>query len=273
MIIPLAIREQKRYHRKNDQQKTRMTRSFFNKRLLTTAAALTTLLMTSACGTTQTSPDAGARSDKINSALQRAAMDAEAQGGKKSSLSYNERIYKRSSNDPIAALNYSQSLRANDFIDRAALVVAPFANDPASPASLKTEYAGIQLAQGNHVAAEKYAQKAVIQNPEDPQAFHYLGIALDTQGKHKEAERAFRKGLEHWSGDPTPIMNNLALNLASQGFLDEASEILMKAKAVAPGRIEIERNLRIVRALQQTNNGVTPKPQSKPALQDDAEEN
>lgn len=237
---------------------------FMNKKFLTTTIAISTMLLTAACQTTQPSPQADLRSNKIDSALQRAAIGAEARGGKKGSLTLNERLYKRNSNDPIAALNYSQSLRANDFVDRAALVIAPFANDENTPAALKTEYSAIQLALGNHIAAEKYAQKAVLQNPEDPQAYHYLGIALDTQSKHKEAERAFRKGLDFWSGDPTPIMNNLALNLASQGFLDEAEEILTKAKAVAPGRIEIERNLRIVRALKESHGGVVPKPQSKP---------
>jgi Flp pilus assembly protein TadD len=77
---------------------------------------------------------------------------------------------------------------------------------------------------------------------------------LDSKGKHVEAERAFRKGLDIWEGDPIPIMNNLALNLASQNNLEEAYEILMRAKTIAPNRIEVERNLRIVKALIETHN-------------------
>jgi Flp pilus assembly protein TadD len=71
---------------------------------------------------------------------------------------------------------------------------------------------------------------------------------------HPEAERAYRKGLEIWEGDPIPIMNNLALNLASQNNLKEAYEILKKAKSIAPNRIEVERNLRIVSALVESYN-------------------
>ncbi len=46
-------------------------------------------------------------------------------------------------------------------------------------------------------------------------------------------------------------MNNLALNLATQGFIDEAIEVLERAKALSPDRIEIERNLRIIRTLNE----------------------
>jgi outer membrane biosynthesis protein TonB len=46
-------------------------------------------------------------------------------------------------------------------------------------------------------------------------------------------------------------MNNLALNLASQNKLDQAIDMLKKAKEISPGRVEIERNLRIVSTLQE----------------------
>ena len=109
----------------------------------------------------------------------------------------------------------------------------------------------IALGLGNYDLAEKYAKEAVIQDPTDHFAFQNLGIALDAKEMHPEAERAFRKALENWEGDPTTIMNNLALNLATQGFIDEAIEILEKAKALSPDRIEIERNLRIIRTLNE----------------------
>ncbi len=109
----------------------------------------------------------------------------------------------------------------------------------------------IQLGLGNYEFAENHAKEAIIQHPEDYQAYQNLGIALDAKEMHTEAERAFRKGLEYWKGDPTTIMNNLALNLATQGFIDEAIEVLERAKALSPDRIEIERNLRIIRTLNE----------------------
>ena len=145
--------------------------------------------------------------------------------------------------------------------ERAAIVLDPFANNPDMPSVAKTEFAAIQLALGNNKKAEQFAQKAVLQNPSDFRAYHYLGIALDAEGRHPEGERALRKGLAIWQGDPIPIMNNLALNLTAQNNLEEALQILEKAKSIAPNRIEVERNLRIVRALKETYEYSLPKSQ------------
>lgn len=229
---------------------------------------LAACILVSGCTTTSAShsPDEASRSDKIDSALERAAMSSAASGYKGQNLSYLEKIYKRKSDDPEAALNYAAALREADYLNRAAMVLSPFADDASTPAAMKTEFSAIQLAMGNNVIAEEYAQKAIIQDEKDFRAYHYLGISLDAQGHHKEAERALRKGLDYWEGDPTTIMNNLALNLASQGFLDEASEILLKAQAIAPNRVEIERNLRIITALKQSESVPPPKPKEKPEL-------
>jgi Flp pilus assembly protein TadD len=223
-------------------------------------------LALSACQTTgSTSNSEEARSEKINAALERATAAVE---GSNQSIGTLERNYKRNSADPLAAAAYARALREDEQLSQAEAILAPFANDPKSPAKTKTEYAGLQLAQGNYESAENYAKKAVMQDDHDPEAFHYLGIALDTQGKHPEAERAFRKALDYWQGDPTTVMNNLALNLAAQEYLDEAVEILYKAKALSPDRVEVERNLRIVLALQQSSGQrQAPKPKAKPDAQ------
>jgi len=46
------------------------------------------------------------------------------------------------------------------------------------------------------------------------------------------------------------MLNNTGLNLAALGFLDEALDALRKAKTTASNKEEIERNIRIVSALQ-----------------------
>lgn len=232
----------------------------FSALLLCASAAV----LLAGCQTTAAPSDAEMRTSKIDSVLERAASSAAARGESGESLMIVEKMYKRNSSDPDAALRYAHALRGADHLNRAAAVLAPFADDASTSSEVKTEFAAIQLALGDYHKAERYAQKAVLLDPQNHQAFHYLGIALDAQGMHKEAERAFRKGLDHWQGDPAPIMNNLALNLASQGFVDEALEILQKAQAISPDRIEIERNLRIVRALMQSGKRRAPKPDKKP---------
>lgn len=238
------------------------------KRLFLIPLSLAACAALSACQTTQSAEGANAKSEKVGAAIERAANKA---GGRSSryknkSLNTLEKLYKRDSENPEIALSYAEALRQNDYLNRAEIVLKPFADDANSPAAVKTEFSALALAQGNYERAEKYAADAVKQDETSAEAYHNLGLALDTQGQHKKAEKAFRKGLELWQGDPTTIMNNLALNLASQGYLDEASEILQKAKSISPGRTEIERNLRIVAALQQSNGIRTPKPKKKPQI-------
>ncbi len=189
--------------------------------------------------------------DRIDAAVEKAAITASQNGSASGTLLALEKQYKRNSSDPAYALAYARGLRQAGYLNRASLVLEPFAKSDKAIAGSKTEMSMIALGLGNYDLAEKYAQQAVIQNPSDHFAFQNLGIALDAKEMHPEAERAFRKGLEHWQGDPTTIMNNLALNLATQGFIEEAIEVLERAKALSPDRIEIERNLRIIRTLNE----------------------
>lgn len=200
---------------------------------------------------------------KIDSALERAAQQNKTNKPAQS-LSYAERIYKRKSDDPVAAVDYAAALRHAGQVYEAAAVLKPFAEGKNPDSFVLSEMSAIKLASGSYKEAEKHAQQAVLTNEKNYLAYQYLGIALDAQGMHPAAERAFRKGLDHWQGDPTTIMNNLALNLTTQGFLEEASDILQKAQTISPDRLEIERNLRIVTALQQSHAGSAPKPSKKP---------
>ncbi|MBL4804300.1 MAG: tetratricopeptide repeat protein [Alphaproteobacteria bacterium] len=229
------------------------------------------LVMTvSACallGACQTAKSVDANGNKtvhtasIDSAISRAAIYNTKPAR---SVTYLERAYKQSPTDEALAIEYASALRGTDELGKAELILAPFAKmDPPSSAAA-SEYAAIQLAKGEYEAAEKHAQNAILADDANFKAYHRLGIALDAQGQHEPAERAYRKGLDLWQGDPTTIMNNLALNLATQGFLDESAEILRKAQAVDPNRDEIERNLRIVTALQQAEGAPVPKPGKKP---------
>ncbi|MCB1838713.1 MAG: tetratricopeptide repeat protein [Rhodospirillales bacterium] len=218
------------------------------------AAALVQL---TACQTTGSDQQAADMAKQQQSAKIDAAIDkALAEGGEANlsgALLALERQYKRDSSNPDTAYRYAKALRQADFANRASVVLTPFAKQPEAPSGILSEMSSIELSLGHFKSAENYAQQAVMKNPEDYIAYQNLGIALESQENHPAAERAFRKGLETWKGDPTPIMNNLALNLATQGYIDEAIQILEKAKALSPDRIEIERNLRIVRALGETS--------------------
>lgn len=204
----------------------------------------------SACQTTtaQNSPR-----NQVDAVLDQAASNAAASGQTRESLAIVEKLYKRNPNDADIAMRYARALREDNRLTRASLIIAPFAKDTRKPhTGARAEYAAVQAALGNYEIAEEFSRKALALNDKTSQSWHILGIALDAQGKHPEAEDAFRKALELWEGDPAPILNNLGLNLTAQGFLDEAAETLRKALDTAPNRKEIERNLRIVSALRES---------------------
>ena len=183
--------------------------------------------------------------------------------------------YKQDPSDPKAALAFAKALRFTDSPRKALIILQGFVENPDvagdNYSAILTEKAKSHLGLGSFRRAESLAQRAVdTQDQEAAQAYHILGIALDAQGKHEMAENAFRKGLEKWSGDPVPIMNNLALSLAAQDYSEEAIAILKKAQETDPGRRKIERNLRIVRALNETVSYdiPAPRPSRKPGSRD-----
>lgn len=219
-----------------------------NSRLLLSTLMISSALLLAACQTTGTT-GTGTK-DPVDAALHRASMEEPTDGGVES-LATIEKLYKQDSMNPNLAVRYSRSLRENGRMTRAAMVLNPLMEIPKTKTSaVVTEYAAVQATMGNYEVAEKNARAAVLMNPNSAQAYHVLGISLDAQGFHKQAEVAFRKALDGWSGDPSPVLNNLGLNLAAQGFLDEAISTLRRAAALSPNKQEIERNLRIVQALQ-----------------------
>jgi len=235
------------------------------RKILTGGLILTASASLAACQTTSTS----GTNAKIDAVMAKAAAQAHQKGNTQQSLAMLEQLYKRNSKDSDTVLRYAHALRQNGYHNRAALILEPFVRDEKlENADIAIEYAAIQAAMGNYMEAENAARKAVLLAPESGKAYHVLGIALDAQGFHEPAHVAFEKGLNYWEGDPSPILNNLGLNLAAQGFLDEAIETLRKALATAPNRKEIERNLRIVSALQYQppvqGTRLIPKPPRKP---------
>jgi Flp pilus assembly protein TadD len=255
------------------------TLNFNIKNKLLLVALSTAALSLSACQTTSTMTERQETDlSKIDAILERAANDAAMKGKVKESLELLDNMYKRNPTNSAIAMRYARALRQHGDTYKASLVLNGFVNTDNPKPMILTEYAALQAAQGNYMAAEDHARRSILDDAEQPRAYHILGIALDAQGHHKEAEVAFRHALEGWTGDPVPVLNNLGLNLAAQGHLDQAAETLRKASAAAPDREEIERNLRIVSALQNNSgvygsyfeHNVAPKPVKKPSAKEDA---
>jgi Flp pilus assembly protein TadD len=188
----------------------------------------------------------------IDAALQRAQAQALAASGQEALAAVLplERAYSAKPG-PATALPLSAGLRRAGYANRAAVVIAPYAQKAGAAPALKVEFAAVQLEIGRYLAAEESAVAAIKSDPHGAYAaYHLLGLALEAQGRHPEAERAFVKAVNLWQGDVSIPLNNLGLNLLAQKRLKEAESALSKAAAMAPGRPEIQRNLSIVRSLR-----------------------
>lgn len=192
-----------------------------------------------------------ADASRLDSILDRAAREAKASGNKAETVVLLEKIYQRNPDDAAVATGFGQALREDEQLNRARQVLMPFTEGKDAYPDAVTELAMVQLALGQYKEAELTARRAVELDPSQGRPYLALGTALDAQNYHEQAEVAFRKGIDQWKGDPTPIMNNLALNLASQNKLDQAIDMLQKAKEISPGRVELERNLRIITTLKE----------------------
>lgn len=217
-----------------------------NKLTVSTFILASTLLLASCAG----SPDTSTKKP-VTSLSSSGASKSELYGDRRESLSTTASIYKRNPKDEFAAARYAKSLRESGDLKKAESILSPFLKGK-SPATLTyTEMGAMELETGDFKSAEAYARKAIKADNGNYRAWHVLGISLDAQQDHPEAETAFRKALELWQGDSIPVMNNLALNLAAQGYTDKALNLLYSAKEKDPGRVEIERNIRIIRTLNE----------------------
>lgn len=190
-------------------------------------------------------------------------------GNKKLSVSTAQYAYDKNKNDPYTVAKYAKALRESGDLNRAKSVLDPFEKKKGMPTLVYTEAAAQSLEFGKFADAEGDARKALKADVANFRAHHILGIALDAQQKHEEAEKSLRKALELWQGDSVPVMNNLALNLAAQGYTDKALDILYKAKDKDPGRVEIERNIRIIRTLNEPANAYPGGPAAAKPKEDD----
>ncbi|PZQ46944.1 MAG: hypothetical protein DI551_04115 [Micavibrio aeruginosavorus] len=217
------------------------------------ASISVTVLALGACSTTGGDPNSSdpAASSRVNSILERAAREARASGNKTEALALLDQMYQRNPDDAAVATSYAQALRDDEQLNSARQVVQPFAQGKNPYPDAVVELSMVQLALGQYKEAELTSRRAVELDPKSGRAYLALGTALDAQNYHEQAEVAFRKGIDQWKGDPAPIMNNLALNLASQNKLDQAIDMLQKAQAISPGRMELERNLRIITTLKE----------------------
>lgn len=223
------------------------------------ALSLTALLLLSTslagCGTTSTAP-AGKLEGPNKTAtapLPTPSNDADVlYGEERDTLSTIESMYQRNPKDPMLGARYGKALREAGNMKAAKSILQPISDNKTSGTLVNAELSTIYLSEGNFSKAEFAARKAIKQDEANYRAWRNLGNSLDAQEKYVEGETAFERSMQLWTGDDkVPVMNNLALNLAAQGYTDRALTLLYQAQKMDPKRVEIERNIRIIRTLSE----------------------
>ncbi len=123
--------------------------------------------------------------------------------------------------------------------------------DPASGARLGAirglARAYLQLDQPQ--TALEHWNEALQMAPKDPASLVGHGVALDTLGRHAEAQASYRAVLADVPHD-VPARNNLALSLAMSGHYDEALEIIMPMARAATSTAQLRQNLALIYGLK-----------------------
>lgn len=244
------------------------------KTLLITSLLISSAALHACSGTSKTgtySPNSGSYNASPSYTSANTVVDRAVEKALKKAKNPQERLallgqmHGREPENVSVAMSYARALREDEQINKSFRVLEPLTKVAETDSDLLTEMAMTELALGEFKNAELTAQRATEINEKNGRAYLAMGTAMDAQAKHQDAEIAFRQGLEYWKGDPAPLLNNLALNLASQGRLEQALKILTKARDASPQRMEIERNYRIISTLLETAGTPPPAPSAKPA--------
>jgi Flp pilus assembly protein TadD len=188
------------------------------------------------------------------------ATEAIAAGKTLEALDKYERLYGDKPKSPEIALNYAQLLRKAGKTERAVDILQPFVGgkdgknfDKKANGLLLNEYAAAQIELGNLEIAQNALNHVLLNETMQDyhaDAYNLMGITMDAQGLHQQAEEMFNKALTGWKGDPTSVMNNLALCLASLGKFDEGLTMLRQALIIQPSKKELARNIEYIESLR-----------------------
>jgi|DeeseametaMP0747_FD_contig_81_107076_length_1985_multi_5_in_0_out_0_2 Flp pilus assembly protein TadD len=198
----------------------------------------------------------------VDSALQKAAQVAQDQGASRESLLFYEELYRRNPKDVLATKDYTKALRHAGQVEKAEIILEAWQG---KDVSLDVEYGKVLLALGRFPEAQNIAHAVLKKDKDNAGAHHVLGLALDANGLHAEAEKHLRLALENWQGSPVPVLNNLALNLAAQDKKSEALALVDKALIYAPHEEYLNKNRALIASLKGALSHKAPRPVAKPS--------
>lgn len=177
-------------------------------------------------------------------ALARIAHQSLEAGDPVSAVSMLKRAHEIDPSSPAILAELGRNLGALDARTEAADAYRKAAALAPKDAAIRRGYAGALLALDQPVLAER-EYRAAIAAREDAATLCGLGVTLDLQDRHDEAEAAFRKAYQL---DPQSAATraNLALSLALWGSSDEAIGLLAPMAAAPDAAAKQRQNLALV---------------------------
>ncbi len=170
------------------------------------------------------------------------------------SMALYERLYARNTSDKTIAVKYAKSLRKSGYPKQAITILSPLVNLKTN-VDIETllEYVAAAIEAGEFSKANTALGKILDKKNKKtlpPRVSHYKALLLSAEGKHKDAEKYYRKALDGWNGNPVIVMNNLSLNLAEQGKFKEALEGLKQARDISNNNDLIDGNMALIQELR-----------------------
>jgi Flp pilus assembly protein TadD len=157
-------------------------------------------------------------------------------------------LFQRHPDDPSLALRLARDLRYGGHLQQAIDVSAPFIERHGPSADMSAELGKDYLAANRLGLAERTLRQAADIAPADWRILSALGVAIDYQGRHTEAEEAYARALT-LSPDNPVLLNNLGLSQAQNGQLSQALSTLRRAVDQPAATAQVRQNLALIEAL------------------------
>lgn len=191
----------------------------------------------------------------IEQAMSRAIKDeAQSASSVKEQVAYYKKLHSLNPGNIDNAMHYATALRKAGRAQEALYILLPFKETGKTlPNTYLTELAATRLSLGNIEKANTLLESVLNKDSSNPRANHLMGIVQDSYGQHDKAEEHYKIALKKWDSDPTALLNNIALNQAHRGQIEQAVATLYQAATISPNRVEIRENLAILQSLNTQN--------------------
>jgi Flp pilus assembly protein TadD len=203
--------------------------------IFSAGSALIGALLVAACGADLAG--SSAKGDNYDSSVEQADQ-ARKTGDFDTAIPLYGRALQANPDGVEAKLGLGQSFLSIGAPDEAAALFRDVLTRRESNAVARRGLASALISMGQPDLAERQLEAALRADPRDYRSLNALGVVLDMQGRHADAQAKYRQGIEV-APDYLPLRNNFALSLAISGHPQEAIDQLVPIanSRAADGRV------------------------------------